>query len=898
MQIKSLLGTLTSILALSFAGAQAATLYVATTGSDSNPGTSAQPFRTITYAYSQASAGTTINVAPGTYTDYTSGWGLHLNKSGTASSPIVLKSTTRGGAIIDGQFASDRNKAIYLDGSYNVIDGFAITRAPNTGIFVQGNSNQILHNEIYNNGTQGSSDSEGQGIYSEQNTSGNVYNSNYIHDNGYAGSNLDHGLYLCGQNEVVANNVVLRHPSSGLQIAGYTTVSNMKVYNNVFAWNGTDGIIVWMNMNGVDIKNNIVFQNGHYGIYFYAATGSGVNMDHNLIYANGSGSYTPFNYGGSTVTYTLGTTISTDPKLANETKSGLDAHLASGSPAIGAGLNLYSTLTTDIAGAARSSSGAWDMGAYVSGSSSTDTNPPTVSLTSPAGGTMVSGSAVTVSANASDSVGIASVQFKLDGANLGSAVTASPYTMTWNTTTAAAGSHTLTAVATDTTGNQATSTAVSVNVNNTSPAVSLTAPANNSTYAAPATVSLTAGVTANGHNITAVKFYNGGTLLGQATTAPYTCAWNNVGAATYGVNATAVYDSGSTVNSSVLTVNVTNAVTVSGLTFAANSGTISAPFYVTNNNAIVQPAYTALSLGGQAVYTFNVATAGSYVINAQVNAPGMDNNSFFVNIDAQPTDPTMIWDAPVTSGFASQTVSWRGNGGANTNSLSGMDAQYAPAVFNLSAGTHQLIVRGREGLAQISSFTITPYSQAPSLPTVTVAATTASASRVGPVNGMFTLTRTGSTSAALTVNFSLTGNAANGVDYTTIPASVTIPAGAASTAVTVAPLPSATSVGSETAVLTLAANSAYAIGSANSATVTIAGNSVPSSIGNAPGHNMQVTWSSTVGKTYYVAYKTSLTDAKWTNLSGPITATGTSTSYVDSTASKSTTRYYLVYVTN
>src|SRR3954464_12350724 len=109
------------------AGAHAGTLYVSTQGNDSNSGTtSSQPLRTITRAYSLASSGTTIMVMPGTYTDYQSGWGLHLNKSGSSSSPITLKSQTPGGAVLDGQNASDRVVAIYLDGSYNIIDGFEI----------------------------------------------------------------------------------------------------------------------------------------------------------------------------------------------------------------------------------------------------------------------------------------------------------------------------------------------------------------------------------------------------------------------------------------------------------------------------------------------------------------------------------------------------------------------------------------------------------------------------------------------------------------------------------------------------------------------------------------------------------------------------------------------------
>src|ERR1051325_2543780 len=92
---------------LAGASLQAADYYVSTSGSDSNPGTAAQPFRTITSAYSHAAAGVTIHVAPGVYTDYSSTWGIHLGKSGTASSPIVLDSQVALGAIIDRQKASD-----------------------------------------------------------------------------------------------------------------------------------------------------------------------------------------------------------------------------------------------------------------------------------------------------------------------------------------------------------------------------------------------------------------------------------------------------------------------------------------------------------------------------------------------------------------------------------------------------------------------------------------------------------------------------------------------------------------------------------------------------------------------------------------------------------------------
>ena len=53
------------------------------------------------------------------------------------------------------------------------------------------------------------------------------------------------------------------------------------------------------------------------------------------------------------------------------------------------------------------------------------------------------------------------------------------------------------------------------------PTIALTAPVNGASYAAPASISLAATVTANGHTITKVQFFNGATLLGEDTSAPY-----------------------------------------------------------------------------------------------------------------------------------------------------------------------------------------------------------------------------------------------------------------------------------------------------------------------------------------------------------------------------------------
>jgi chitodextrinase len=95
--------------------------------------------------------------------------------------------------------------------------------------------------------------------------------------------------------------------------------------------------------------------------------------------------------------------------------------------------------------------------------------PPTISFTSPSSASTVSGSSVAISADASSAsgvsqVGIDHVVFEVDGTIL-STLSSSPYTTTWNTTTVANGTHTLTAVATDTQGNT-TPTTETVTVDN------------------------------------------------------------------------------------------------------------------------------------------------------------------------------------------------------------------------------------------------------------------------------------------------------------------------------------------------------------------------------------------------------------------------------------------------
>ncbi|HUX91224.1 MAG TPA: Ig-like domain-containing protein [Gallionellaceae bacterium] len=262
-----------------------------------------------------------------------------------------------------------------------------------------------------------------------------------------------------------------------------------------------------------------------------------------------------------------------------------------------------------------------------------DTTAPTVSLTAPAAGT-VSGT-VTVSASAADNVAVAGVQFRLDGANLASEVTVSPYSISWSTITATNGTHTLTAVARDAAGNTTTSTAVTVTVNNsdtTAPTVSLTAPA-------AGTITGTVAVSANAADnvgVAGVQFRLDGVNLGTEDTAsPYSISWNTASATngTHILTAVARDAAGNLTTSSGVTVTVSNLVvdtippTVALTAPAAGtvSGTVAVSANAADNVGVagVQFRLDGVNLGTEATaspysisWSTTTATNGTHTLTA------------------------------------------------------------------------------------------------------------------------------------------------------------------------------------------------------------------------------------------------------------------------------------------
>ena len=155
---------------------------------------------------------------------------------------------------------------------------------------------------------------------------------------------------------------------------------------------------------------------------------------------------------------------------------------------------------------------------------------PQVAVGYPAPSQQLAGS-VNVTAGASDDGRVTGVQFKLDGSNLGAAQTTAPYSVSWNTTSASRGTHTVSAVATDDAGNTTTSPAVSVTVaNSTPPATSVTSAAAAGALNSPPTATASATPASGTAPLTVAFTGNGSDADG--TIAAY--SWDLNGDGTYG----------------------------------------------------------------------------------------------------------------------------------------------------------------------------------------------------------------------------------------------------------------------------------------------------------------------------------------------------------------------------
>ncbi|HYC83878.1 MAG TPA: Ig-like domain-containing protein, partial [Chryseosolibacter sp.] len=197
---------------------------------------------------------------------------------------------------------------------------------------------------------------------------------------------------------------------------------------------------------------------------------------------------------------------------------------------------------------------------------------PTASITSPANNASFAAPAsITINATASDTDGtIAKVEFFNGSALLGTDMSA-PYSFSWSNV--GAGNYSLTAKATDNAGGTGTSAVISVTVTgNTAPTASITAPANNAAFTAPATITISASASDAGGSVTKVEFFQGATKLGEDLSSPYSWSWANVAAGSYSLTAKATDNTGLTGTSSPVNITVTTSGGCNDPQYVENGG--------------------------------------------------------------------------------------------------------------------------------------------------------------------------------------------------------------------------------------------------------------------------------------------------------------------------------------
>jgi hypothetical protein len=344
---------LTGVLTLFGQCASAATYYVATTGSDSNPGTQSAPFRHLSKAALTAiQPGDTVIVMDGTYDNegaVAPNIVVILYYSGTAGNPITFRAQNRGKAILDSMNLSTTTSC---DGasayfglksvSFILIQGFVIQRGCDSGILTDGGAHDIIFrwNEIRNIANHTATDQIGRdGIYLHASEYNFIFDGNSFHDIGRTDGqtllHFDHGIYSQGQRMTIINNIFY-NMNRGWAIQTADGASNWLVANNTFAFGNANGeagqIMFWGTNSNITVRDNVFYKPNSSAITRYAATISGCPFDHNLIY--GVSAVIPDATG-----FTIGTNqIGVDPLFVNASTTPYDFHLQPGSPGINAGV--------------------------------------------------------------------------------------------------------------------------------------------------------------------------------------------------------------------------------------------------------------------------------------------------------------------------------------------------------------------------------------------------------------------------------------------------------------------------------------------------------------------------------------------------------------------------------
>jgi len=410
---------------------------------------------------------------------------------------------------------------------------------------------------------------------------------------------------------------------------------------------------------------------------------------------------------------------------------------------------------------------------------------PTIALTAPtAAASLTAPANITITANSADTDGtISKVEFFNGTTKLGEDATA-PYAFNW--TNVAAGTYSLTAKATDNAGATTTSEAIKITVKTPiAPIVALTSPAANTSFTAPATISINANATDADNSIAKVEFFNGSTKVGEDATAPYTFNWMNVTPGTYALTAKATDNTGLVTTSAPISVNVKAALapTVT-LTAPTQALTFTAPATVTITANAADPDgtvakvefYSGTTKLGEDLtspysFAWNNVAAGTYSLTAKAtDNSDLVTTSSAVNVTVKvPAAPTIAITAPTANASftapATLTLSAAATDADGTitkveffnGSIKLGEDVTAPFNFswsNVVAGSYKLTAKATDntGLTTTSA-PISVNVKAASAPMVAITAPVANTSLTAPASIMIAANATDTDGTIVKVEF-------------------------------------------------------------------------------------------------------------------------------------------------
>ena len=147
------------------------------------------------------------------------------------------------------------------------------------------------------------------------------------------------------------------------------------------------------------------------------------------------------------------------------------------------------------------------------------------------------------------------------------------------------------------------------------PAVSITAPANNTSFVSPAAVTINATASDSDGSVSKVEFFQGSTKLGETTTSPYSYTWSNVGAGSYVLTAKATDNLGAVMTSTAVNITV-------NLPTGVISGKVTRTDGTTQIAGATVKVYQGTALKGMADtnatgdYTVGALNTGTYTVQA------------------------------------------------------------------------------------------------------------------------------------------------------------------------------------------------------------------------------------------------------------------------------------------